>query len=76
MGNNLNLAEIFPKVSLPVSRGTPMINHLIRYKSRTWEKTIFFNKSTHFNGERETTFTINETRWAFLTGHVIDGTFG
>lgn len=75
MGYNLNLAEIYPKIAYPVTRGTPMINHLIQFKNLSWAKTFFDDKNSRLTGERKFTFSVTESRWAFLTGHVIDGMF-
>ncbi|XP_069122700.1 fatty acid synthase-like [Argopecten irradians] len=76
-GINFNSLKLYPEVSFPVSRGTPMISPLIQWEHSTnWfvpTEKDFTNKGGSQSG---TSFEIDispESPDNYLVGHIIDG---
>lgn len=68
------IANIYPKVEMPVSRGTPNISSLIRWDhSENWFVTKYENMKTKASGERVFEISLTADDIEFITGHVIDG---
>lgn len=72
-GVDVSLDAVYPKVSFPVSAGTPMIAPLIR-----WDHSADWNVPKHLNQEsngsgRVCKLNITESDYAFLAGHTLDG---
>lgn len=73
MGHDLNLAEIYPKVEFPVSRGTPMISSLIKMnRSRTYQVPNYSDVK-RLKGFQKFSIESESVDWSFIQGHVIDG---
>ncbi|XP_055691897.1 fatty acid synthase-like [Lutzomyia longipalpis] len=68
--------KLFPPVSFPVGRGTPMLNSKIIWdhsqKCEVPFAGVFFNKTTT-SGETVVEINLNNEEDAFLAGHIIDG---
>lgn len=74
MGYEVSLENIYPKVSLPVSKGTPMISPLIKLKrSINWKHVDYTEAEKAIKGFRKISLSTTAKDWMFLTGHVIDG---
>ncbi|KAG7203841.1 hypothetical protein KM043_017897 [Ampulex compressa] len=68
------LANLYPPVEYPVSRGTPMISPLIRWDySEEWSTHLYNKHQNLGSGEREVTITLRSENFENLTGHVLDG---
>lgn len=69
------VSAIYPPISFPVSRGTPMISPLVKWEhTEDWTVAIFEKKKKLKSGERDVTIRVNEnSNWKFVTGHVVDG---
>ncbi|XP_055691136.1 fatty acid synthase-like [Lutzomyia longipalpis] len=69
--------KLFPPVSFPVGRGTPMLSSKIKWDhSQKFEVPfagVFFNKATTSSGETVVEINLNNEEDAFLAGHTIDG---
>ncbi|XP_070172151.1 fatty acid synthase-like [Polyergus mexicanus] len=73
-GLQLQIANLYPKVKFPVSRGTPMISHLIRWDhSKDWYTYRYMGQRTIDKGEVIVTINVLEEDFIYMTGHVIDG---
>ncbi|XP_063218658.1 fatty acid synthase-like [Bacillus rossius redtenbacheri] len=73
-GAQPQLADIYPAVKYPVSRGTPMISHLVKWDhSQDWFVTSYELQEKAETGERTVPINIAEENYAFHSGHVIDG---
>uniref|UniRef100_A0A8D8UL46 Fatty acid synthase n=1 Tax=Cacopsylla melanoneura TaxID=428564 RepID=A0A8D8UL46_9HEMI len=69
-----HLANIYPKVEFPVSRGTPMIAPLVRWEhSEDWYVTTYRMQEKLKSGERAVTVSLKDDDMEFVSGHVIDG---
>ncbi|XP_050452236.1 fatty acid synthase-like [Cataglyphis hispanica] len=68
------IANLYPEVKFPVSRGTPMISHLIRWDhSKDWYIFRYTGKKTIDKGEIIVTIDVSEEEFIYMTGHVING---
>lgn len=72
-GGQPNLAKLYPSVSYPVGRGTPMINSLIRWDHATEWSVANFTKRSGRSGESVIDVDLSKEKDAFLVGHTIDG---
>ncbi|XP_047362256.1 fatty acid synthase-like [Vespa velutina] len=73
-GIQLDLAKLYPHVEYPVSRGTPMISPLIRWKhSDDWFVTDFKRQERIDSGEQIFEISIDYEEFQYVSGHVIDG---
>ncbi|XP_070169898.1 fatty acid synthase-like [Polyergus mexicanus] len=67
------IANLYPEVKFPVSRGTPMISHLIRWDhSKDWYTYRYVGQGTIDKGEIIATINVEED-FIYMTGHVING---
>ncbi|KAI4485852.1 hypothetical protein M0804_006341 [Polistes exclamans] len=74
IGQQLDLAKLYPPIEFPVSRGTPMISPLIRWDhSSNWYVTSFKIQERIVSGERTIDVTIIDEDFEYITGHNIDG---
>lgn len=65
---------MYKKIPLPVSRGTPGLAHLIKWKhDKDW--FVYRSGASLESGQCFKTYNINinETKWKFLEGHLING---
>lgn len=68
------MQKLYPKVSFPVSRGTPGLSSLVKWDhSEDWFVTKYENMKTKSSGERVFTINLTSDDEEFMTGHVIDG---
>lgn len=74
-GYEMPLDRLYPKVTYPVSRGTPMISPYVRWEhSEDWFVAFYRPLDEMKSGERAINITVaKDNDWSFLTGHVIDG---
>lgn len=73
-GVHPQFAALYPEVSLPVSRGTPMIAPLIRWEhSEDWYVTSYRMQEKIKSGERTVNINLKDDELEYLSGHVIDG---
>ncbi|XP_043502646.1 fatty acid synthase-like [Polistes fuscatus] len=74
IGQQLDLAKLYPPIEFPVSRGTPMISPLIRWDhSSKWYVTSFKIQERIVSGERTVNITIIDEDFEYIVGHNIDG---
>lgn len=72
----MTLANLYPKVEFPVSRGTPMISPLLRWDYRNdWFVAFYKPLDEMKSGERAIYLKVNDSDLSFLDGHVVDGNF-
>ncbi|KAK0156666.1 hypothetical protein PV328_012460, partial [Microctonus aethiopoides] len=68
------IANLYPEVQLPVSRGTPMISPLIKWDhSDDWYVTSYKVQDKITLGERTVEVTLTDEDYEYMAGHVIDG---
>ncbi|XP_075147103.1 fatty acid synthase 3 [Haematobia irritans] len=73
-GLTFPVANLYPKVEFPVSRGTPGLSSLVRWDhSQDWFVTTYENMKTKSSGERVFTIGLATDDEGYFTGHVIDG---
>ncbi|KAL2719273.1 fatty acid synthase-like [Vespula squamosa] len=73
-GSQLDLAKLYSSVEYPVSRGTPMISPLIRWKhSHNWFVPTYDTPQKIDSGERTIEISIMDEEFEYIKGHVIDG---
>ncbi|KAL2729284.1 fatty acid synthase-like [Vespula maculifrons] len=73
-GSQLDLVKLYPPVEYPVSRGTPMISPLIRWKhSDNWFVAPYKMVEKIASGERTIEISIANEYFEYIKGHVIDG---
>ncbi|XP_039309287.1 fatty acid synthase [Solenopsis invicta] len=72
-GVKLDISKLYPPISFPVSRGTPMIGPLIKWDHSTaWDVPNFNQTSSHL-GKHVVEINISKETDAYLAGHQIDG---
>ncbi|KAL6436122.1 hypothetical protein ACFW04_005722 [Cataglyphis niger] len=68
------LANLYPTVQFPVSRGTPMISPSIKWNhSKDWYVMCFKTQKKITSGERTVNVTLKDETFEYISGHVIDG---
>lgn len=73
-GAAIDLQKLYPKIDYPVSRGTPSISPLIKWNhSEDWFVAFYQPQGEIKSGERIFKIDLRENEWAYLSGHVIDG---
>ena len=73
-GYEVDISKLYPEVSFPVSRGTPMISPLIKWNhTEDWYVTKFNDGIANKSGERRVEFNLNDLDYAYMAGHTIDG---
>ncbi|XP_013112283.2 fatty acid synthase [Stomoxys calcitrans] len=73
-GITFPVANLYPKVNFPVSRGTPGISSLVRWDhSEDWFVTTYENMKTKSSGERTLSVSLASDDEEFMSGHIIDG---
>ncbi|XP_059048223.1 fatty acid synthase-like [Achroia grisella] len=72
-GLNLQLANIYPHVPLPVSQGTPFLSHLVEWDhSEDWYVTKFDIQEKINVGERIVRMSINYSNDDYMAGYVVN----
>lgn len=74
-GHNLDVTKIYPDVSYPVPRGTPMLSPLIK-----WEHSVDWNLRHHNDtqklsktGSSVVSIDVQNQDFEYLMGHNVDG---
>ncbi|KAL6424537.1 hypothetical protein ACFW04_009934 [Cataglyphis niger] len=68
------IANLYPEVKFPVSRGTPMISHLVRWNhSKDWYMYRYVGQRKLDIGEVIVTVNLSEEEFLYMSGHVING---
>ncbi|KMQ91967.1 fatty acid synthase [Lasius niger] len=74
-GAQPDISKLYPPISFPVGRGTPMIGSLIKWDhSAMWEVPDFKQKPKE-SGEYVVEVNLSKETDAYLAGHKIDGRF-
>ncbi|XP_053598737.1 fatty acid synthase [Microplitis demolitor] len=74
VGYQPQIANIYPEVQYPVSRGTPMISPLIKWEhADDWYVTSYRMQEKITSGERTVEVTLSDEDYEYMSGHVIDG---
>ncbi|XP_070149856.1 fatty acid synthase [Polyergus mexicanus] len=69
-----DIANLYPPVEFPVSRGTPMISPSVRWEhSDDWYVTTFKMEKKVTSGERNVNLALLDENFEYMAGHVIDG---
>ena len=72
-GGQPKLSNLYPHISYPVGRGTPMINSMVQWDHTIkWSVADFSGKSGH-SGQSVVEFDISKETDAYIAGHCIDG---
>ncbi|XP_018397404.1 PREDICTED: fatty acid synthase [Cyphomyrmex costatus] len=72
-GAQPDISKLYPQISFPVGRGTPMIGSLVRWDhSSAWDVAVFKKTSSH-SGECIVQIDLSKETDAYLVGHQIDG---
>lgn len=68
----MDVGKLYPPIQFPVSRGTPMISHLIRWDH---SENYFVTKYEENAAKCEWLFNVNITDpdYEYVNGHLIDG---
>ncbi|XP_029173773.1 fatty acid synthase-like isoform X1 [Nylanderia fulva] len=75
-GAQPDISKLYPPISFPVSRGTPMIGPLIKWDHSTkWEVPTFTQKSKQLSGEHIVEVNLSRETDAYLMEHKIDGRY-
>ncbi|KMQ87022.1 fatty acid synthase [Lasius niger] len=73
-GAQPDISKLYPPVSFPVGRGTPMIGPLVKWDhSATWEVPDFKHRSGECFQERIVEINLSRETDAYLAGHKVDG---
>ncbi|RLU25189.1 hypothetical protein DMN91_003281 [Ooceraea biroi] len=73
-GSQPQLANLYPAVQFPVSRGTPMISPSIKWDhSEDWYIASFKVQKPIFSNERLIEMMLGDEDFEYMSGHVIDG---
>lgn len=73
-GVDLVLHKIYPKVELPVSRGTRMLSHKVKWNhKRNWWVTKYRCEDQLNIGEKQVGLVLRDPNYTFIQGHIIDG---
>ncbi|XP_067207661.1 fatty acid synthase-like [Linepithema humile] len=68
------LANLYPLVNFPVSRGTPMISPLIRWDhSEDWFVSNYQKQNFIKSRQRQIKIKVNNEDYSYMIGHYIDG---
>nr|XP_034178573.1 fatty acid synthase [Osmia lignaria]XP_034178581.1 fatty acid synthase [Osmia lignaria] len=72
-GAQPKVSKLYPPVSYPVGRGTPMINSLVKWDHSTEWSIADFTTKGESAGEMVIKIDLSKESDAYLAGHVIDG---
>lgn len=74
VGLQVQLANLYPPVQYPVSRGTPMISPLVKWEhSEDWYVTSYRLQEKIKSGERTISISLSDEDMEFMAGHIVDG---
>ncbi|XP_039306405.1 fatty acid synthase-like [Solenopsis invicta] len=72
-GAQPNIFKLYPSISFPVGRGTPMIGPLVKWDHTTAWDVASFNQISNLSGECIVKIDLSKETDAYLAGHQIDG---
>lgn len=76
LGHDVCLDKLYPKVSFPVSRGTPMIGPVVKLRdANKLDIVAKIARSIGLKSVCKVVITSRSKEWRYITGHVIDGKF-
>ncbi|KAL7023366.1 hypothetical protein ACKWTF_012570 [Chironomus riparius] len=71
-GIDMDISKLYPPISFPVSRSTPMISHIIKWNHEDNHFVPFMNTFNEF--ERHTIIiNISDKNFEFIQNHIVDG---
>ncbi|KAL6430398.1 hypothetical protein ACFW04_007806 [Cataglyphis niger] len=74
IGLQPEIANLYPPIEFPVSRGTPMISPSVRWEhSDDWYVTAFKMQKKVTSGEKNIKLSLMNENFEYMAGHVIDG---
>lgn len=71
-GIDMDIANIYPKINYPVSRGTPMISPLIKWNHKD-NFTVPLMERNQYYQRRNVVINLNDKNYSFIQDHIIDG---
>lgn len=71
-GIDIDIGKLYPAVSFPVSRGTPMISPMIKWDHQENYVVPLFD-SYNFFEKRNVSINLSDKVFEFVQGHIIDG---
>lgn len=72
-GGQPKVSRLYPPVSYPVGRGTPMLNSLVKWDHSTEWAVPYFGSKSGSSGESVVEVDLSKETDAFIAGHTIDG---
>ncbi|GJQ79755.1 hypothetical protein Trydic_g23232 [Trypoxylus dichotomus] len=73
-GFEIDVSKLYPAISLPVSRGTPMLSPLIKWEHKANCRVHLEESETQSRSQYRTICIAPKSeKWSFLSGHVVDG---
>lgn len=72
-GAEPSIEKMYPSVSFPVSRGTPMISPLVEWDHSLEWNVAYFGDLGSKSGEIVFEFNLSKMEDEFIAGHTIDG---
>lgn len=72
-GAQPKISKLYPPISYPVGRGTPMINSMVKWDHSTEWAVADFCSGDSLSGENVIEFDLSKETDAYIAGHTIDG---
>lgn len=72
-GAQPKISKLYPPITYPVGRGTPMISSMVKWDHTTEWAVADFCKSGNLSGESVIEFDLSKETDAYIAGHMIDG---
>lgn len=72
-GAQPKISKLYPPISYPVGRGTPMISSMVKWDHSTEWMVADFAKPGSLSGESVVEFDLSKESDAYIAGHTIDG---
>lgn len=69
-GIDVNIAQLYPQVEFPVSRGTPMISPIVKWNHEDDHFVPYFNTFSQYSS-RNLVINLSDKNFEFMKGHVI-----
>ncbi|KAL1497478.1 hypothetical protein ABEB36_008436 [Hypothenemus hampei] len=74
LGVHLHIQFLYPKVDFPVSRTTPMISPMIKWKhDQTWPLSFFTFNMQNKKYFKSFEISLDSKKWNVLKNHIVDG---
>ncbi|XP_070505891.1 fatty acid synthase-like [Chironomus tepperi] len=71
-GVDMDISKLYPPISFPVSRGTPMISPVIKWNHEDDHLVPYFDSYNMFE-RRNVVINISDKQFEFVQGHIVDG---